>query len=79
MVLPWMVATCVEAPLERHIESPAQLEDSLMDLHASVAKLIKAIQENAATMDRSQEILDKLPLLDFYNDDLLRNINALRR
>lgn len=65
--------------MEKHIESPAQLEDSLMDLHASVAKLIKAIQENAVTMDRSQEILDKLPLLDFYNDDLLRNIHALRR
>mgnify|MGYP006176750147 CR=1 FL=1 len=26
-----------------------------------------------------REILDKLPLLDFYNDDLKRNIASLRR
>lgn len=65
--------------MEKNIESPAHLEESLLDLHASVAKLIKAIHENAGTMDRSQEIMDKLPLLDFYNDDLLRNITALRR
>lgn len=54
------------------------LEESLMDLHHSVNKLIKVIQDNAATMDRGGEILDKLPMLDFYNDDLLRNIHSMR-
>jgi hypothetical protein len=54
------------------------LEDSLMDLHISVNKLIKVIHENAATLERRGEIMDKLPLLDFYNDDLLRNINTMR-
>jgi hypothetical protein len=54
------------------------LEDSLMDLHVSVAKLIRVIQANAAALDRGQDVLDKLPLLDFYNDDLLRNIENMR-
>jgi len=54
------------------------LEDSLMDLHHSVNKLIKVIQDNAGTLDRGAEVLDKLPILDFYNDDLLRNINNMR-
>ena len=54
------------------------LEDSLMDLHVSVAKLIRVIQTNAASLDRGQDVLDKLPLLDFYNDDLLRNIENMR-
>jgi len=49
-----------------------------MDLHISVNKLIKAIQENAASLNRGQEVMDKLPMLDFYNDDLLRNINNMR-
>jgi hypothetical protein len=49
-----------------------------MDLHLSVLKLIKVIQDNATTLDRGEEILNKLPLLDFYNDDLLRNINIMR-
>jgi hypothetical protein len=54
------------------------LEESLMDLHVSVNKLIKVIQDNAATLERGDEVLNKLPLLDFYNDDLLRNINTMR-
>ncbi|MEO6097823.1 MAG: hypothetical protein ABIW76_20070 [Fibrobacteria bacterium] len=49
-----------------------------MELHHSVTKLIKVIQENAADMDRGGQVLDKLPMLDFYNDELLRNINAMR-
>ena len=56
----------------------APLEDSLLALHGSVARLITMIQENAAGMEREREILNKLPLLDFYNDDLLRNISAIR-
>ncbi len=54
------------------------LGDSLMQLHLSVSKLIKVIQINSATIDSREEILDKLPLLDFYNDDLLRSINFMR-
>ncbi len=65
--------------MEKNIESPAALEASLVDLHTSVARLIKAIQSNAGSLNRSQEILDKLPLLDFYNDDLLRNIKTIRK
>lgn len=61
-----------------HTDSMIGLEDSLMDLHHSVTKLIKVIQDNAATLDRGAEVLDKLPMLDFYNDDLLRNINNMR-
>jgi hypothetical protein len=56
----------------------AGLEASLMGLHLSVNKLIKVIQDNAATLDRGDEVLNKLPMLDFYNDDLLRNIEAMR-
>lgn len=59
-------------------EDRVGLEDSLMDLHVSVAKLIQVIQANAASLDRGQDVLDKLPLLDFYNDDLLRNIENMR-
>lgn len=65
--------------MEKNLECNSSLEASLLDLHASVAKLIQIIQANSATLDRSQEILDKLPLLDFYNDDLLRNIQSLRQ
>ena len=61
-----------------HTENLIGLEDSLLDLHHSVGKLIKVIQENAGTLDRGAEVLDKLPMLDFYNDDLLRNINNMR-
>lgn len=61
-----------------HTESTIGLEDSLMDLHHSVTKLIKVIQDNAGTLDRGAEVLDKLPMLDFYNDDLLRNIHNMR-
>ena len=56
----------------------AGLEASLMGLHLSVNKLIKVIQDNAASLDRGDEVLNKLPMLDFYNDDLLRNIEAMR-
>jgi hypothetical protein len=59
-------------------QDSAGLSASLMDLHHSVNRLIKVIQENAADMDRGAEVLDKLPMLDFYNDDLLRNIEAMR-
>ena len=59
-------------------ENLAGLEESLLGLHVSVNKLIKVIQENAATLDRGEEVLNKLPMLDFYNDDLLRNIQAMR-
>jgi hypothetical protein len=65
--------------MEKHIESPVGLEESLLDLHTSVNRLIKVIQDNAASLDRGREIMDKLPLLDFYNDDLLRNIRSMRR
>ena len=61
-----------------HTENLTGLEDSLLDLHLSVGKLIKVIQESAGTLDRGAEVLDKLPMLDFYNDDLLRNINNMR-
>lgn len=59
-------------------EKIAELETSLLGLHASVERLIRLIRENAATLERREEILDKLPLLDFYNDDLLRSIQNLR-
>jgi hypothetical protein len=59
-------------------QDSAGLAASLMDLHLSVNRLIEVIQENAATMDRGGEVMDKLPMLDFYNDDLLRNIQAMR-
>jgi hypothetical protein len=55
------------------------MEDSLLALHGSVARLISMIQENAPGMEKEREILDKLPLLDFYNDDLLRNIRKSPR
>jgi hypothetical protein len=51
-----------------------QLELSLLELHASVARLIRVIGENSPRLNENREILDKLPLLYFYNDDLLRHI-----
>jgi hypothetical protein len=62
----------------KNTENLTGLEESLMDLHLSVNKLIKVIQENASSLERGGEVLDKLPLLDFYNDDLLRNIGNMR-
>ncbi len=56
-----------------------ELETSLLDLHGSVDKLIKLIKENSTTLSRSEEVLNKLPLLDFYNDDLLSNIKTLQK
>ena len=56
----------------------AGLEASLMDLHQSVTRLIEAMQVHAGTLDRGDEVLDKLPLLDYYNDELLRNIHDMR-
>ncbi len=55
-----------------------ELEASLRSLHHSVHRLISVIRENAGVLDNTEEILNKLPLLDFYNDDLLRNIDSLR-
>ena len=62
----------------KNTENLIGLEESLMDLHLSVNKLIKVIQDNAASLERGDEVLNKLPLLDFYNDDLLRNIGNMR-
>lgn len=59
-------------------DNMANLEDSLMDLHHSVNRLIKVMQEHAGSLDRGDEVLDKLPILDFYNDELLRNIHNMR-
>ena len=59
-------------------DNMASLEDSLMDLHNSVNRLIKVMQEHAGSLDRGDEVLDKLPMLDFYNDELLRNIHNMR-
>jgi len=56
----------------------AGLESSLMDLHHSVNRLIEVMQEHAGTLDRGDEVLDKLPLLDYYNGELLRNIHDMR-
>jgi hypothetical protein len=56
----------------------AGLESSLMDLHHSVNRLIEAMQEHAGSLDRGDEVLDKLPLLDYYNGELLRNIHDMR-
>ncbi|HKP97367.1 MAG TPA: hypothetical protein VJ385_16595 [Fibrobacteria bacterium] len=62
----------------KNTEDLTGLEESLMDLHLSVNKLIKVIQENASSLEKGEEVLNKLPLLDFYNDDLLRNIGNMR-
>ncbi len=56
----------------------AELQFSLGGLYASVSKLILLIQENADTLERKDEVLNKLPLLDFYNDDLFCHIQSLR-
>lgn len=65
--------------MEKNAPSPTNLEASLLDLHASVDRLIQLLHENADTLDRGPEILDRLPLLDYYNDELLRNIGSIRR
>lgn len=65
--------------MEKNAPIPTNLEASLLDLHASVERLIQLLQEKVDTLDRGPEILDKLPLLDFYNDELLRNISSIRR
>lgn len=59
-------------------ENMASLQDSLMSLHLSVGKLIKVLNENAHNLNQSEVIMNKLPLLDFYNDDLLRNIKEMQ-
>jgi hypothetical protein len=59
-------------------ENLASLEDSLMDLHNSVNRLIRVMQDHAGTLDCGEQVLDKLPMLDFYNDELLRNIHNMR-
>jgi hypothetical protein len=55
-----------------------ELEASLVDLHSSVARLIQVIQVNGHRLEDAELILNKLPMLDFYNDDLRRNIDSLR-
>ncbi len=62
----------------KHTDNLIGLEESLMDLHVSVNKLIKVIRDNATSLEQGEEVLNKLPLLDFYNDDLLRNISNMR-
>jgi hypothetical protein len=59
-------------------ENLTSLEDSLLDLHRSVNRLIQVMQDHAGTLDRGEDVLDKLPMLDFYNDELLRNIHNMR-
>lgn len=56
-----------------------ELQASLQELHGSVHRLIQVIQENSAYLADSEAIMDKLPILDFYNDDLKRNIEAIRQ
>lgn len=68
----------MEASRRMTPEKYASLEDSLLDLHQSVNRLIKVIQEHADSLDRGDEVLDKLPMLDFYNDELLRNIHNMK-
>ncbi len=63
------------------MNSPEQIQElaaSLTDLHGSVSKLIAVLQANAHRLEEAPSLMDKLPLLDFYNDDLKRNIEALR-
>lgn len=60
-----------------HPEQIQELRASLSDLHGSVSRLIAVIQENAQYLEDSEAVMDKLPMLDFYNDDLKRNIDAL--
>jgi hypothetical protein len=55
------------------------LQDSLQELHGSVDRLIQVIQANAVYLVDSEAIMNKLPILDFYNDDLKRNIEAIRQ
>jgi len=59
-------------------ENIRELTSSLLGLHASIDKLIKTLQQNAHQLEDSRQIMDKLPLLDFYNDDLQRNIEILK-
>jgi hypothetical protein len=59
-------------------ENTSSLEDSLMDLHHSVNRLIKVMQAHAGSIKSGGDVLDKLPILDFYNDELLRNIHHMR-
>jgi hypothetical protein len=74
----WAPREILDGATLKHTENMFDLEESLMELHLSVNKLIKVIQENASTLERGDEVLNKLPLLDFYNDDLLRNIGNMR-
>lgn len=60
-----------------HPDQIQELRASLTDLHGSVSRLIAVIQENAQFLEDSEAVMDKLPMLDFYNDDLKRNIDAL--
>ncbi len=58
-------------------EDIAELQNSLLDLHGSVSRLIKAFYDNVESLENREAILDVLPLLDFYNDDLAEQIIRL--
>jgi hypothetical protein len=62
-----------------HPDNLHELQVSLTDLHGSVNRLIAVIQQNAEYLEDAETIMNKLPMLDFYNDDLKRNIEALRQ
>jgi hypothetical protein len=62
-----------------HPDNLHELQASLTDLHGSVNRLIAVIQQNAEYLEDAETIMNKLPMLDFYNDDLKRNIEALRQ
>ncbi len=55
-----------------------ELERSLLNLYVSISRLITVLEENAEVFDNRDEILDRLPLLDFYNDDLLESIRSIK-
>lgn len=59
-------------------EKIQELATSLTELHVSVSRLIAVLHANAHQLEEAPSIMDKLPMLDFYNDDLKRNIEALR-
>ncbi len=59
-------------------EKLIDLEKTLLGLHTSVANLISVIGKNASRLEGGEEALNKLPILDFYNDDLLRITKTLR-
>ena len=69
------LAKCVDALPE----DLTGLEDAVVQLHTAVNHLIWIIHENADFIPQGREILDKLPLLDFYNQDLITQLENLQR